>query len=598
MTERKFAQLLSTIDPALIAEAEASVPLRQKPRFRIALVAAALALVICAALLVVSFIPTTLELDYPANGDMDFENVWIYYTDKNGHQKSEYVRLPYSAQNVFAAWAHLNVLDESAALLEITSDEDAEPNGSVIVTLSTALRDHPNSEALLDSLQKTFAKNLGIMKDNVSFIFSEVSGQLKFSYQSNAAIVQPGTTIEITVTMTNVSSSDVVCSVSDADMGSVMTCLPNVLLYTENDNQRVELLPENFPFENSATEYRLSPGNSWIVTYTFPVTQTTRLGTYHLEILFGNELTTFRNTLTVQERFDLSNADANKSYLQFEQFLKTYGFTSADISQFRSAVSNLTYQGVGMFDIMLMVPVDFADGYDGEEYTSDLFDYGYMHVRSTNTTNNYYDARALSDGMTLPCDITPDDSVIDAIVKLGVDPITAQQLIDGSDDTLISGYPKRGISVQTNNEYGYITITFHRTIAKINPGKNGSSESNAQTVELSYNTKTGAFEELYITLVVQRSTSGTFDGMPVFTSIRGKDANIPITGEDADKLLNILNNGEWVNEILIYDESPGSNCRIGNYTLYYTEGFFMIDGHSLELTPEQYNFVEHLIRYR
>ena len=200
--------------------------------------------------------------------------------------------------------------------------------------------------------------------------------------------------------------------------------------------------------------------------------------------------------------------------------------------------------------------------------------------------------------MTLPCDITPDDSVIDAIVKLGVDPITAQQLIDGSDDTLISGYPKRGISVQTNNEYGYITITFHRTIAKINPGKNGSSESNAQTVELSYNTKTGAFEELYIALVVQRSTSGTFDGMPVFTSIRGKDANIPITGEDADKLLNILNNGEWVNEILIYDESPGSNCRIGNYTLYYTEGFFMIDGHSLELTPEQYNFVEHLIRYR
>ena len=306
MTERKFAQLLSTIDPALIAEAEASVPLRQKPRFRIALVAAALALVICAALLVVSFIPTTLELDYPANGDMDFENVWIYYTDKNGHQKSEYVRLPYSAQNVFAAWAHLNVLDESAALLEITSDEDAEPNGSVIVTLSTALRDHPNSEALLDSLQKTFAKNLGIMKDNVSFIFSEVSGQLKFSYQSNAAIVQPGTTIEITVTMTNVSSSDVVCSVSDADMGSVMTCLPNVLLYTENDNQRVELLPENFPFENSATEYRLSPGNSWIVTYTFPVTQTTRLGTYHLEILFGSHGTiTDISTILLESIFKL-----------------------------------------------------------------------------------------------------------------------------------------------------------------------------------------------------------------------------------------------------------------------------------------------------
>lgn len=40
MTERKFAQLLSTIDPALIAEAEASVPMRQKPIFKRALIAA------------------------------------------------------------------------------------------------------------------------------------------------------------------------------------------------------------------------------------------------------------------------------------------------------------------------------------------------------------------------------------------------------------------------------------------------------------------------------------------------------------------------------------------------------------------------------
>ena len=157
MTERKFAQLLSTIDPALIAEAEESVPMRQKPIFRrvlIAAVAAALVLALCSSLLIIPFIPTTLGLDYltsPSDGTepaFKERNAWIYYVE-NGKQKREYVRLPGSTENVFMAWKHLNGLVENAELLDVSWTTDAENQRQVQVQLSTALREHPNSEALL-----------------------------------------------------------------------------------------------------------------------------------------------------------------------------------------------------------------------------------------------------------------------------------------------------------------------------------------------------------------------------------------------------------------------------------------------------------------
>lgn len=120
MNEQKFTELLGHIDPALIARAEESVPMRQKPIFRralIAAVAAMLALTMCASLAVIPFIPTTLGLDYltsPSDGTepaFKEQNAWIYYV-KDGKQKREYVRLPGSTQNVFMAWKHLNAVGD------------------------------------------------------------------------------------------------------------------------------------------------------------------------------------------------------------------------------------------------------------------------------------------------------------------------------------------------------------------------------------------------------------------------------------------------------------------------------------------------------
>ncbi|MBQ2255313.1 MAG: hypothetical protein II330_00465, partial [Clostridia bacterium] len=67
MNEQKFTDLLGHIDPALIARAEESVPMRRKPRFRRSIMAAVAALLAMALLLgaaAIAFIPKTYDLDY------------------------------------------------------------------------------------------------------------------------------------------------------------------------------------------------------------------------------------------------------------------------------------------------------------------------------------------------------------------------------------------------------------------------------------------------------------------------------------------------------------------------------------------------------
>ena len=64
MTERKLIELLGSIDPALIAEAEAPVPATSKPRFRrtvITIVAALLVLSTLLSVAAIAFFPKTYD---------------------------------------------------------------------------------------------------------------------------------------------------------------------------------------------------------------------------------------------------------------------------------------------------------------------------------------------------------------------------------------------------------------------------------------------------------------------------------------------------------------------------------------------------------
>ena len=67
MTEHEFTDLLGGIDPALIARAEARVPVRKKQSFRRTVIVLAAALLVLSTLLSVAAIasfPKTYDLDY------------------------------------------------------------------------------------------------------------------------------------------------------------------------------------------------------------------------------------------------------------------------------------------------------------------------------------------------------------------------------------------------------------------------------------------------------------------------------------------------------------------------------------------------------
>ncbi|MBE6675796.1 MAG: hypothetical protein E7594_03030 [Ruminococcaceae bacterium] len=176
MNEHEFAHLLGGIDPELVARAEQRVPVRRKPIFKVALVAAVLAALLASLAVVAPFIPITPDLDYatsPEDGrEIVFKerNVWIYYTE-NGRQRREYVRLPGDASNVFLTWAHFCGLGEDAVLYDADVSIDEAQNKHATLILSPALRSHPDAERLLGSLQKTFARYYGMPDGNVEILF-------------------------------------------------------------------------------------------------------------------------------------------------------------------------------------------------------------------------------------------------------------------------------------------------------------------------------------------------------------------------------------------------------------------------------------------
>ncbi len=565
MTERKLTELLGSIDPALIAEAEENVPMRKKPRFQIALVAAALAVLICTALAIIPFIPTTLELEYPAeNGDMDIKNVWIYYTDKNGRPKSEYVRLPYSVQNVFAAWAHLSGLDESAKLLGITtSAEDAEPNGSVIVTLSTALRDHPDSDALLDSLQKTFTSNFDMMKENVSFIFREAI-VLEFSHDlpTLPTRVYAGSMLAFSVTLTNVSDHEIECPVMQwsATLRLDSTTLSEqvILPTAPDDGERI----------------MLAPGQSKRVSYTFDLSKATP-GTYDLELSFVEYSHTFADAVQI-----LDSGSTSVSADSFAQFLHTYGFDMADASAFREAVIQLTYEGRGMFEIMNRNPVDYSEGFDGQDYSSDLFTYFHFRDASQEHVTKYrslYAASAMPDGMILPCGITAEHSLQDALLAIGFDKNTAENLLTGKSTVLLFADGTHSLCLDYQQDIGCFAIQYKQSAA-ISP------TCDAQYCLYLYYSSELAYE--YFT--VQSSMEQSILEPARYVQDAGYEVNRTLTPEQTAWLQEVLDSAEWIEGLPLYtDYRFEPRIKIGDTYVYYTEGYFVANNRYFEATNEQ-----------
>lgn len=303
MNEHEFAHLLGGIDPELVARAEQRVPVRKKPSFRRTVILLAAALLLLSTLLsaaAIAFFPKTYDLDYEISKHEHANKIAQIYYAEDGKIKRQSVLLPPTAENVFMTWQHLNGLDDEVALIEIASTEGAYPDREVIMTLSTELRDHPNSEELLHSLQKTFAQFFVMRAENVSFTFAEQTTEdvtLHFYYLPTVASspATPGGRIVVTVGMTNISNHNIEFT------GSQSAFVPDAILSMDN---MVVIPHEDYPMIEEYQKYVLAPGQSREATYFFHIPEQACAGVYDLTVNFGEQSYTFERfvSVTIPER--------------------------------------------------------------------------------------------------------------------------------------------------------------------------------------------------------------------------------------------------------------------------------------------------------
>ena len=591
MNEQKFTELLGHIDPALIARAENPVPMRQKPIFRralIAAVAAMLALTMCASLLIIPFIPTTLGLDYltsPSDGtEIAFkeQNAWIYYVE-NGKQKREYVRLPGSIENVFMAWKHLNGLDENAELLDVSWTTDAENQRQVQVQLSTALREHPNSEALLDSLQKTLARSFGVMKQNVSFAFHDpVTLEFSHDLAETPVRLKSGDLFTVTVTMTNVSNEDIVYE------GSYSEFIPKAkLLAKSNIYVATEIFPELHESTGEIAEYRLAPGESKSFTYTFriPYATSSHIITGHdLTVWFGEQSKTFENVITVIYAYAAKGAKS-----AFKDF--TLAHTSEDRTELQSIWDSYSYQGKN-----IMEQISVLSG-DGENYWFEQGEYNQFSYFSSRAQMEYgwlsyysqsFTARALPDGMELPMGITEQDSILEALIKLGIDDQTASDYLAQEGVIILAG-PFTTSSVIEEysgtielvcNQTGYtIVYTCQKgIIAQDDPYPRAT-----RSFSLHYALDSQRFLSICLNVDLPTRPNVIFDALPTFTEVDSKETSITLTQEQADALRQAVTQGKWQS----YEADAEYDCQgmIGHIEFEYASatGHLTVGGFTVTL---------------
>ncbi len=481
MTEHEFTDLLGGIDPALVARAEARVPVRKKQSFRrtvIVLAAALLVLISLLSVAVIAYFPKTYDLDYEIPKHENASKVaQIYYTE-DGKIKRQSVLLPPTAENIFMTWQHLNGLEDQATLIEIASTEGAYPDRQVVMTLSTELRDHPESETLLDSLQKTFAQYFVMRAENISFEFADQTIEdvgLHFYYLPSVASspAVPGGRIVVTVGMTNVSDQDIAFEGAWSDFVPRAKLLAKSIIYVAH-----EIHPEPNDSTTEIAEYRLAPGQSREVTYVFHIPEQAPVGVYDLTVSFGEQSHTFERFVSITELSTPVITPDSHSYV-YSNFLKEYGLNTSDPVAFKAALQALTHGGVGLFEIMNEADVDWLPGYSGEIYDSEQFTYVYSAPSQdgANTSHvNTFTATVLPDGMILPYGISPEEGLIAALCKLGMTEQDARNALEKKITHFFTDSMHSSITVITvsyNTTYIEIAYAYGRTCVDIRFDENG-----------------------------------------------------------------------------------------------------------------------------
>lgn len=585
------------------------------------LIAAALALLLCAVLVIVPFIPRDLHLDYqmlPEGSDVAYDrgNAWIYYTSKDGEIEREYVSLPLSAQNVFLSWKHLNGLDDTVQMLDCKLEADQIVNAQPVpqtlwehlsqafsqnakqktmtVTLSAQITSQPNYKALIESLQKTLAKYAGLSPEQVRILIDGesvlptpvptpiVSGQLEFSYTANGSIFMPGQTIEITATMTNVSDTDVEYT------GSLLAFYPDVTLIATAHDEVYWLMYQDRMITNEIARYTLSPGDSRTTTYVFPIPDNALLGSYQLQLYFGAAAADFGIVLTiVNTDLDIEVDPYENIAPAFAEFLNEYGFVVPDHEYFRQSVSKLTYQTQPMFDIMFPAEVSWIEGAGGQVYSSAFFDYEYSYYLPADETKEEYYSQfsaldVLPDDMILPYEITSEDTFESAIQKLGINQQDAKALATGE---LIIGTPTCSVTIQKDGNYNAIVFTE----ISASPDKDYNMEEGLmRSLSLRFDKSGQGFMQLAVTTSQRSNQINSFAGPVSIVRHDGCDVDWRLNEEQTVWLLYWLNYGQWWEGKPMEKDWDKETCiRVGETLLYYAEDYWVMDGQYMQIDKER-----------
>ena len=522
--------------------------------------AALVVLLVCMTLVIIPFIPKNLDISYEPSEGLP-ENVWVYYVRENGKQKRELVKQPAGAQNMFASWQHLNELDGQVQLLNysVTTEPMAgatvEPNTLleflqqlgkrdeqtiVTATLSAGITSCENYDALIDSLIQTIAKYAGVSPEQVRILIDGeqigIAGSLQFyhSLQGGGPVVaELGTTLEITVGVTNISNQ-----IIEYDFDSIDYWYVDALLIMDGT---ARIMHEDFYILDEYPETVIDPGASREIPYKFIIPEQATCGVYDLVIWSGEQTFTFENAVQIVEPLNVPGVTAT----EFHEFLMKYGFVTVDVSEFRSAVAQLTYHsGKGMFDILTPARIDYAEGYSGEEYGSDLFAYGYL-TEPNGTSNNYFIGLALPDYMRLPHGISPDDRLIDSLYKMGVYANTAQDTVERAQklsegEQLALGNEFFDFYI-TRNSYGEYVILYSFIAAPVAEGAGPPEYS----LEIIYSKANMTFTCFRVMAGYEGYSTDAFTAPIQVTPYDMPYVSRELSQEDSEILLQIFNNGTW-----------------------------------------------------
>jgi len=577
------------------------------------LIAAALALTLSAVLVIVPFIPKKLDIEYQPVKGPD-QSVWVYYPNENGTQKRERVSLPGGAGNVFEAWKHLSEVDDAVEILGYEEVTDAQPSTTVVpgtlweylkqtlspasgqktvtVTLSAQITSCDNYDALIESLQKTLAKYAGVDAEQIRILIdgeqTAVVGGLQFyhSLQGGGPVVaELGTTLEITVGVTNISNQ-----IIEYDLCSIDYWYVDALLTMDG---AARIMHEECYILDEYLDTVISPGESRELRYRFIIPEQATCGVYDLVIWSGEKTFTFEDAVQVVG-FGYTPSLA-VSATEFHEFLIKYGFHQTDPEAFKQAVGMHTYlNDQSVLDIMNPYSVEYAPGYSGEEHGSNLFAYGYTR-HPDGSCNNYFGGLALPGDMRLPHGITPGDRLVDSLHKMGVDPQTAQDTVERAQKLFEGEQIRLGDNFNTfcitRNRHGEYIIHYDFIAAPVD----GDPAPPEYSLELVYNETNMVFVCFYV-----KAGYGDFSvemiSSPIFVSSMSSSA----LGKelDADETRQLL---AIIDSTTRQDGKPDVTCDYyivfdGFLFLYSTEtGILMGQERYYEFSDEQRLIVNKIV---